>query len=233
VLVPPFEKHSGHRVKTVAVGTGQALKLGAEGNADVVLVHAPDLEREYERAGTLIDRRRVMHNDFVLVGPPSDPARVRALKLAIAAIAMKQIGEARAPFISRGDNSGTYIRERALWKDAGVVPRGDWYVESGQGMGATLVIASEKRAYTLTDRGTLLALAKRVDLVIVLEGDPTLQNVYHVMRPNPERLPRVNVVGGTAFADFLVSPAAQAVIRTFGVDRYGQPLFFPDAGAVD
>ena len=230
VLVPMFEKQTGYRVKTVAVGTGNALRMAAEGNADVVLVHAPPLEIDYLQKGTLIDRRLVMHNDFVLVGPPSDPARVRGLKLRLAAIAFRQIAETKTPFVSRSDQSGTHVKELALWKEAGVVPRGEWYIESGQGMGATLTMASEKRAYTLTDRGTYLAFARRVELAIVLEGDAPLLNVYHVMRPDPAKFPRINAAGGKSFADFLVSPEAQAAIRTFGVDRYGAPLFFPNAG---
>ncbi len=230
VLVPMFEKQTGYRVKTVAVGTGNALRMAAEGNADVVLVHAPDLEIDYLKKGTLIDRRLVMHNDFVLVGPPNDPARARGLKLRLAAIAFRQIAETKSPFVSRGDQSGTHVKELALWKEAGVVERGDWYIESGQGMGATLTMASEKRAYTLTDRGTYLAFARRVELAIVLEGDAPLLNVYHVMRPEPAKFPRINATGGKSFADFLVSPEAQAAIRIFGVDRYSAPLFFPDAG---
>ncbi len=228
VLVPMFEKATGYRVKTVAVGTGNALRMGADGNADVVLAHAPALEMEYLGKGLLMDRRLVMHNDFVLAGPPGDPARVRGLTLA--AMAFRQIAETRSPFVSRGDGSGTHAKELALWKDAGVLPRGPWYVESGQGMGATLTIASEKRAYTLTDRGTYLAFAKRVELAIVLEGDAPLLNVYHVLQPDPAKFRRINAAGGRAFADFLVSPAAQAAIATFGVERYGAPLFFPDAG---
>jgi tungstate transport system substrate-binding protein len=225
-----FERAGGYRVKTVAVGTGQALRLGAEGNADVVLIHAPALELDYVKKGLFTDRRLVMHNDFVIAGPPGDPARVRGLKLRLAALAFKQIAATTSPFVSRGDESGTHVKERALWKDAGVIPDGSWYIESGQGMGATLTIASEKGGYTLTDRATYLAFAKRLRLAIVLEGDAPLLNVYHVMRPDPAKLPRVNAAGGTAFADFLVSPAAQAAIAAFGVDRYGAALFFPDAG---
>lgn len=228
VLVPMFENATGHRVKTVAVGTGNALRMAGDGNADVVLAHAPALELEYVKQGRLIDRRLVMHNDFVLVGRPDDPARIRGLKLA--ALAFRQIAETKSPFVSRGDDSGTHATERALWKDAGVSPGGSWYIESGQGMGATLTIASEKRAYTLTDRATYLAFAKRVRLAIVLEGDAPLLNVYHVLRPDPAKLPLVNAAGGAAFADFLVSPAAQAAIATFGIERYGARLFFPDAG---
>ncbi len=230
VLVPAFERETGYRVKTVAVGTGNALRLGSEGNADVVLVHAPDLELEYVKKGALIDRRLVMHNDFVLVGPPDDPAGIRRLAPPLAAIAFRRIAQTSSRFVSRGDNSGTHIMETALWKRAGITPGGEWYVESGQGMGATLTIASERRAYSLTDRGTYLAFRKRVELAIVLEGDAPLLNVYHVLRPDPVKFPRVNVVGGRALEDFLVSPAARSVIGTFGVEKYGSPLFVPDAG---
>jgi len=230
LLVPLFERRTGYPVRTVAVGTGAALRLGADGDADVVLVHAPALEREYLGTGALIDRRLVMHNDFVLAGPPADPAGIRRRPAGKAASALGQIARTGSRFVSRGDRSGTHLKEQALWKAAGVVPGGDWYLESGQGMGATLTIASEKRAYTLTDRGTYLAFRRRLELGIVLEGDPALANVYHVLRPDPVRVPRVNVAGGRALEDFLVSPAAQAAIETFGVETHGAPLFFPDAG---
>jgi len=228
ILVPLFEKETGYRVKTIAVGTGSALKMGDQGNADVVLVHAPALELEFLRKGSLIDRRFVMHNDFVLVGPPTDLARVRGLRSA--AEALRRIAAAGSPFASRGDNSGTHIKERALWDAVGVAPHGRWYIESGQGMGATLTLASEKRAYTLTDRGTYLAFKRRVELEILVEGDAPLLNLYHVMRPDPTRFSRVNVAGGKAFVDFMVSPGVQAAIESFGVQQYGSPLFFPDAG---
>lgn len=228
VLVPRFEQKTGYTVKTIAVGTGQALALGNRGEADVVLVHAPELALEYLRKGNLINRRLVMHNDFLLVGPPDDPAGVRGVKKA--AEALKKIAEGHATFVSRGDNSGTHNKERALWKAAGVTPKGRWYIESGQGMGATLTIASEKGACALTDRATYLAFKKRVHLAVLLEGDAPLLNVYHVMEVSPARLPRVNAAAGKAFADFMVSPEAQAVIKSFGVAQYGRPLFFPDAG---
>ena len=228
VLVPLFEKKGGYTVKTIAVGTGQSLALGARGEADVVLVHAPTLEREYLAKGTLVNRRLVMHNDFVLVGPPDDPAGIKGGKAAAAAFG--KIAERGSRFVSRGDNSGTHSKERALWKAAGIAPKGGWYVESGQGMGATLTIASEKGAYTLTDRASYLAFKKRIRLAVLLEGDTPLLNIYHVMEVNPARHPKVNAAGGKAFADFMVSPEAQAVIRTFGVEKYGEPLFFPDAG---
>lgn len=228
VLVPMFEKQTGYTVKTIAVGTGQALTMGDRGEADVVLVHAPKLELKYIDKGTLINRRLVMHNDFIIVGPSSDLAGIKGVKNA--AEAFGRIAGREAGFVSRGDNSGTHNKERALWKAAAVEPKGRWYVESGQGMGATLTIASEKRAYTLTDRATYLAFAKRVQLAIVLEGDAPLLNIYHVMEVNPAKHPKINAAGGKAFADFMVAPATQDVIRTFGADKYGRPLFFPDAG---
>lgn len=228
VLVPRFEKKTGYTVKTIAVGTGQSLALGDRGEADVVLVHAPKLELEYLAKENLINRRLVMHNDFTLVGPPADPAGIKGLKKA--AEAVRKIAQRGARFVSRGDNSGTHNTERSLWKVAGIVPKGSWYIESGQGMGATLTIASEKGAYTLADRATYLAFQKRIQLAILLEGDAPLLNIYHVMQVNPARHRKVNAAGGKALADFLVSPEAQEVIRAFGVEKYGQPLFFPDAG---
>ncbi|MBI4562515.1 MAG: substrate-binding domain-containing protein [Candidatus Rokubacteria bacterium] len=228
LLVPLFERKTGYTVKTIAVGTGQSLALADRGEADVVLAHAPELELQYLGRGNLINRRLVMHNDFILVGPAADPAGIKGLRQA--ADALKKISGHGARFVSRGDNSGTHARERALWQAAGITPRGAWYMESGQGMGATLTIASEKGAYALTDRATYLAFSKRVQLAILLEGDRPLLNLYHVMEVRGTRHPRVNAAGGKAFADFLVSAEAQAVIKTFGIEKYGQPLFFPDAG---
>jgi len=228
VLVPLFEQKTGYTVKPIAVGTGQALRMAARGDADVVLVHAPELERKYVAERALVNRRLVMHNDFVLVGPPDDRAGIR--RVTTVAEAMRRIAGAKARFVSRGDDSGTHAKERALWQAAGVVPRGSWYIESGQGMGATLTIADEKGAYTLTDRASYLAFRKRLGLAVLLEGDAPLLNVYHVMEVNPARHPRVNAAGGRAFAEFLVSPAAQEAIRRFGVEQYGEPLFLPDAG---
>ncbi len=227
-LVPLFEKKTGYTVKTIAVGTGQALALGDRGEADVVLVHAPKLELDYLAKGNLINRRLVMHNDFVLVGPRGDPAGIKGTNKA--AEALKKIAERQSRFVSRGDHSGTHNTERFLWKTAGIAPTGSWYIESGQGMGATLTIASEKGAYTLTDRATYLAFKKRIQLAILLEGDAPLLNIYHLMEVNPARYLKVNAAGGKAFADFMVSPEARAVIKGFGVEKYGEPLFFPDAG---
>ena len=229
VLVPLFEQKTGYTVKTIAVGTGQALALAARGEADVVLAHAPSLEKKYVADGKMLDRRLVMYNDFVIIGPADDPARIKGMKKA--ADAMKAIASTGSRFVSRGDNSGTHVLEKSLWKLAGVEPQGAWYIEAGQGMGATLGIADDRKAYTLTDRGTYLAFQKRVRLPILVEGDKPLLNIYSVMRVNPSNGPRINSAGGAAFAEFVLSPETQAVIKTFGVEKYGQPLFVPVAGA--
>jgi tungstate transport system substrate-binding protein len=228
VLVPLFEKQTGYTVKTISVGTGQALALAAKGEADVCLVHAPDSEKKYVADGLLLNRRLVMHNDFLIVGPAADPAKVKGMKSAVET--MRRIAEAKATFVSRGDNSGTNQLEKKLWREAKIEPAGAWYLQSGQGMGATLTITSEKQAYTLTDRATYLAFKKRVQLDPMVERDRILLNIYSVMEANPAKFPRVNVAGGKAFADFMVANETQEVIRTYGVDKFGQPLFFPDAG---
>jgi tungstate transport system substrate-binding protein len=228
VLVPLFEKKTAYSVKTISVGTGQALALAAKGEADVVLVHAPSLEKKYVAAGKLSNRRLVMYNDFILIGPASDPAKIKSTKSAIEAL--KLIAGSRSRFVSRGDNSGTHNLEKSLWKQAGVEPKGDWYIESGQGMGATLGIANDRNGYTITDRATYLAFQRRVTLAVLLQGDKPLLNVYSVMEVNPANGPRINVPGGKAFADFMVAPETQAVIKSFGVEKYGQPLFVPIAG---
>jgi tungstate transport system substrate-binding protein len=228
VLVPLFEKTTGYTVKTVSIGTGQALALAARGEADVALVHAPSLEKQYVADGKMLNRRLVMYNDFVLIGPADDPAKIKGM--AKAAVALRRIAETQSRFVSRGDKSGTHLLEMALWKQAGVEPKGSWYLESGQGMGQTLGIADERAAYALTDRATFLAFQRRLTLPILVEKDRPLLNVYSVMEVNPANGPRVNVVGGKAFADFMVSPEAQAAIKSFGLSKYGQPLFVPIAG---
>ena len=228
VLVPLFEKQTGYSVKTISVGTGQALTLAAKGDADVALVHAPSLEKQYVAEGKLINRRLVMYNDFVIIGPKDDPAKIKSAKTAVAAL--KLIEQAKSRFVSRGDNSGTHNLEKSLWKEAGIEPKGAWYIESGQGMGATLGIANERNAYAITDRGTYLALGKRVNLPILVEGDRLLLNIYSVMEVNPANGPRINTTGGKAFADFMVAPRTQSVIKSFGMEKFGQPLFVPVAG---
>lgn len=231
VLIPLFEAESGYTVQTVAVGSGQAMKMGEEGNADVLLVHAPAAEVTFMQNGFGKDRALVMHNDFIIVGPASDPAGVKGMA---AVDALKAVNVRGAEFISRGDDSGTHKKEMNLWKQAALDPKGQaWYLESGQGMGATLTIASEKGAYTLTDRATYLAARDDLQLEILVEGDETLLNVYHVITVNPEKWEKVNYEGALAFLRFLIAPSTQEIIGQFGVDRFGQPLFFPDANKTD
>ncbi|HEX2483626.1 MAG TPA: substrate-binding domain-containing protein [Methylomirabilota bacterium] len=228
VLVPMFEKQTGYSVKTISVGTGQALALAARGEADVTLAHAPTLEKKYVDEGKMQNRRLVMYNDFIIIGPAEDPAKIKGLSKATDAL--KRIAETQSRFVSRGDKSGTHNLELALWKQAGIEPKGSWYIESGQGMGQTLGIANERAGYTITDRATFLAFQKRITLPILVEKDRPLLNIYSVMEVNPANGPRVNPAGGKAFAEFMLAPETQAVIKTFGVDKYGQPLFVPIGG---
>lgn len=229
VLIPLFEKESGYFIKTIAVGSGQAMAMGKKGEADVLLVHSPDDEKKFMAEVFGINRRLVMHNDFVVVGPASDPARVRDAKSSTDAV--RRISQAGALFLSRGDNSGTHAKEKKLWKGAGINPEGQkWYQQTGLGMGETLNVAAEKKGYTLADRGTYLALRKTLGLAILSEGDPQLLNIYHVIEVNPAKWPKVNAAGAKAFADFMVSKKVQGIIGTFGVEKFGAPLFFPDAG---
>ena len=232
-LLPVFERRTGLKVKVIAVGSGQALEMGRRGDADVVLAHAPDAERALADSGYFLRRRLVMHNDFLLVGPASDPAGLRGMNDAVAA--MRRIAERRGLFVSRGDRSGTHLLEQRLWRLAGIrLPsEGEWYVESGQGMAATLQMTDQKRAYTISDRATYLAWRDKLQLVPLTEGDTLLYNVYHVMEVNSRNAPRLNVAGGRALADFFVSPEAQALIAQFGRSRFGQSLFVPDAGKPD
>jgi tungstate transport system substrate-binding protein len=230
VLIPDFEKKTGYKVKTSAVGTGAALAIGARGDADVVLVHAPSLEADFMAQGNGARRLFVMHNDFIVVGPPSDPAKIKGKQVLDA---LKALAAAQATFISRGDNSGTDVLEKSLWKQAGITPAKPWYVEAATGMGQTLQIASEKNAYTITDRSTYLAQKSHLQLDIVNGGDPPLLNYYHVITVSPTKFPKVNNAGANAFADYLVHPDTQKIIAAFGLDKYGQQLFFPDAGKPD
>lgn len=232
VLLPLFTQETGYKVKPIAVGSGQALALGERGEADVLLAHAPDAEARFMSAGHGTERRLVMHNDFVLVGPRDDPAGAKGSSNAPSALA--RVAQTQSVFTSRGDNSGTHELEKKLWKQAGIAPSGKpWYQETGQGMGATLNIASEKKGYTLTDRATYLANRQILDLGILLEGDPSLYNVYHVILVDAGKSSRINAEGARAFADFLVSQTTQSVIGSFGKERFGQALFVPDAGKAD
>lgn len=229
VLLPIFEKKTGYFVKTIAVGSGQAMAMGQKGEADVMLVHSPDAEKKFVAGGNGINRRLVMHNDFIIVGPPSDPARIKGTKSA--ADAFKKIAAASQLFVSRGDNSGTHATEKKIWKATALKYEGQkWYQQTGLGMGQTLSVAAEKKAYTLADRGTYLAVKKNLGLNILVEGDAILLNIYHVIEVNPAKWPKANAAGARAFADFMVSKETQGIIRTFGVKKFGSPLFFPDAG---
>jgi tungstate transport system substrate-binding protein len=228
-LLPRFEKSTGYFVKTISVGSGQAMKMGEKGEADVLLVHSPDAEKKFVEQGFGVNRRLVMHNDFIILGPASDPAKIKGEKSAKEAL--KKIAAANALFMSRGDNSGTHALEKKLWKATGLKYEGNkWYQQTGLGMGQTLNVAAEKNGYTIADRGTYLAVKKNLGLDILVEGDASLLNIYHVIQVNPAKWPKVNAAGAKAFADFMVSKKTQAIIKTYGVKKYGSPLFFPDAG---
>ena len=233
VLIPLFEQQTGFTVQTVAVGSGQAMEMGQNGDADVLLVHSPSAEKTFMSDGFGKDRALIMHNDFVIVGPADDPAKIKGLG---PADAFKAIDAAKAPFVARADKSGTSTKELGIWAKTDVNPaeaKPAWYIETGQGMGASLTIASEKSAYTLTDRATFLANKDALQLEILVEGDKTLLNVYHVITVNPDKWPKVNYDGATAFMKFMADPATQELISTFGVEKFGQPLFFPDADKTD
>ena len=233
VLILLFEAQTGFTVQTVAVGSGQAMTMGQEGNADVLLVHSPSAEKTFMDEGWGKDRALIMHNDFIIVGPADDPAKIKGLG---PADAFKAVATAEAPFVARADNSGTSTKELGIWAKTDVNPaesKPTWYIETGQGMGPSLTIASEKAAYTLTDRATYLANKDALQLEILVEGDKTLLNVYHVITVNTEKWSKVNYDGATAFLKFMTDPATQEVIGQFGVDKFGQPLFFPDADKTD
>jgi tungstate transport system substrate-binding protein len=227
VLVPRFEQESGIEIKVIAIGTGAALRMAATGDADAVLVHAPETEKRYVEAHDLIEGRLIMHNDYVIVGPPTDPAGVG--KVTSVADAMRAIAQ-RGVFISRGDDSGTHQQELTMWATAAIDPRSvGRREETGQGMGATLNVADQKRGYTLTDRGTYLSLRKRLDLIILVQSDQSLRNVYHAYLVNPAKHPGIKATAARRFIDFLVSAATQRMIGDFKRQEYGEPLFFPDA----
>jgi tungstate transport system substrate-binding protein len=227
-MVPDFEQRTGYTVQTIAVGSGEAMKMGQECNADVLLVHSPSAEKDFMSSNYGSDRRLVMHNDFIIVGPFADQAGIKSAATSVEAFT--KIADTQSKFISRGDKSGTNSKELAIWKSANITPEGDWYVESGQGMGTTLTIASEQEAYTLTDRATYLANKANYQLEILSEGDTALLNIYHVIVVNPANCPTVNNAGAIAFADYIVSPEAQTLVGGFGVEKFGAPLFTPDAG---
>ena len=226
-LTEAFEKKTGVKVKTIVAGSGDILKQGARGEGDVLLTHSPAAEKEWMKQGHGLSRRLVMYNDFVVIGPPEDPAGVKGLS---ASEALKRIAEKQAVFVSRGDQSGTHVRELAMWKRAGIDPKGQsWYRETGQGQGLTMEVAMQQHGYAFTDRGTYLVHAKRLGLPILVEGDPALFNIYHVMPVDSAKFPKVNAAAGKAFADYLLSPEGQQRIAEFGKAEYGRSLFMPAA----
>ena len=225
--VPMFEAENPYSVKVIAVGSGQAMEMGRSGECDVMLVHSPAEEEKMVADGYAVDRKAVMHNNFLVVGPASDPAGVKGATSAVEAF--KKIAEAQWPFASRGDGSGTHARELKVWKEAGIEPQGAWYVETGKGMADTLRVASERKAYTLTDDATYLKLKEELELEALYGGDPVLYNNYHVMNVNPDKYPDVDYEGAQAFNAFCTSPQAQEFLLAYGADRFGRPLFEPDA----
>jgi tungstate transport system substrate-binding protein len=239
VLIPIFESETGYTIKPIYVGTGASIQMGQEGNADVVLVHSPVLEKPFMDSGAGINRTLVMHNDFIIVGPPSDPAGIKGMTSA--PDAFQKIADAQVNFYSRGDKSGTDTAEKAIWNSIGITVADNstsnpsWYIEGGTGTGmlALCRIASEKGGYTMTDRATYLANQSVLTLDIMVQGDPGLLNIYHVIEVNPEMFPKVNSQGAEAFIKFMVSKEAQDIIASFGVEQYGQPLFFADAGKTE
>ncbi len=231
ILVPMFERQSGVKVKVVAVGTGQALQLGRRGDADVLLVHDPAAEEKFVAEGYGVERREVMYNDFVLVGPTDDPAQIKGEKTVAEAFA--RIAGKRSPFVSRADESGTHQKEKQIWRRTKMEPRGDWYVRAGAGMGQVLRMADQKRAYTLSDRATYLAQRQGIDLDILWQGGPLLVNRYSVIVVSPEKHAHAHHHAARKFSDFLLSPEGQKAVADFGKDRYGQPLFFAGAPGKD
>ncbi len=239
VLIPLFQQQTGYVMKPVYVGSGQAMAMGQQGQADVLLVHSPASEVKFMQDGYGSSRRIVMHNDFIFVGPASDPAGIKGMIKATDAL--KKISDAKIDFYSRGDNSGTDQLEKSLWAKTGITVKDGstsnpaWYKEANLGMGDLLRVVSEKQSYTISDRATYLNNKKTISLEILLEGDPLLLNIYHVIQINPDKFPnvKINVEGAKAFADFMVSDATQKIIGQYGLDKYGSPLFFPDAGKTE
>lgn len=229
-LIPAFEKVSVYKVKVIAVGSGEAIKLGVKGEADVLLVHSRKAEDQFVADGYGINRKDVMHNDFIIVGPESDPAKIKGMESA--AEAFKAIADSGSIFLSRADDSGTHKKELSIWEKAQVKPAGDWYIETGQGMGETLIIAQEKQGYTLTDNATWFATKSSPgsSLVELVKGDKALYNPYGVIAVNPDKHPnlKINYKGATAFIDFITGGQGQKIIKEFGVAEYGKPLYYPD-----
>ncbi len=234
LLIPMFQQQTGYQVKTVAVGSGAAIAMGQQGQADVLLVHMPDSELQLIASGAGINRRLVMHNDFVIVGPTSDPASIKGMTDPVTA--MKKIADTKSLFVSRDDASGTNGYELGLWAQLGIAAKGQsWWISTGQAMGATLIIASEKNGYTISDRGTYLTFAnsKAIVSALMVQNPTVMVNPYHVIQVNPAMFSGINAAGAQAFSDFMVAPATQAAIGAFGTITYGQALFIPDGGKTE
>ena len=225
VILPPFDKKFNIKVAVIAVGTGKAIKLGENGDVDLILVHAPHAEEKFIKEGHGVNRRKVMHNDFIILGPQNDPAKISGIKSA--SQAFKNISSTGATFISRGDDSGTHKKEKEIWEKSGLSPEEKWYLEAGQGMGTVLQMAHEKKGYTLSDRGTYLAYKSKIDLIILSEGDSDLHNPYGVIAVNPQKYPKTNYVKAMALIGWLTSPECQRMISEFKKEE--EVLFYPDA----
>ncbi|WP_375514159.1 substrate-binding domain-containing protein [uncultured Nostoc sp.] len=230
-LVPAIEKKTGYTLKKVAVGTGQALALAEKGEVDALFVNSPKAERKVLAGGAVTNRHLVMHNDFVIVGPDTDKAKIRGKKSAVEAFSL--IAKNQALFISRGDDSGTNKLEKDLWQQAKVTPSGSWYQQTGSGMGQTLQVANQKLGYTLADRATYIFQKKNLSLPVLVQGDKKLLNLYHVMEVNSQKFPRVNSAGAKAFINYVLSPEGQTLIAAHGKKEFKQPLFYVDAGKTE
>lgn len=227
-ILPDFTEKTGIEVKVVAVGTGKALQMGRDGEADVLLVHAKPSEEEFVADGHGIERFDVMYNDFVIIGPDADPADLRSSGTEVVP-SFEKIAKQEATFVSRGDDSGTHKKEKSLWAAADITPEGDYYVSAGKGMGDVIQMAEELQAYTMSDRATYLSMSENIDLKVVVEGDPILFNQYGVIAVNPDKNDQINHAGANAFIEWLLSAETQEMISGFGVEKFGQPLFVPNA----
>ncbi|MCF6460355.1 substrate-binding domain-containing protein [Clostridium sp. Cult3] len=228
-LLPIFKDETGIEVKVIAVGTGKALQMGKDGEADILLVHAKESEEEFVAEGHGLERHDVMYNDFILVGPGDDPLNLKVEHPNDILEGLKILAETETEFVSRGDDSGTHKKELSIWKEAGIEPEGDWYISAGSGMGDVLKIADEKRAYTITDRGTYLSMKDDLDLDIIIEGDENLFNQYGIIPVNPEKNDKINAEDAKTFMEWMLSDKTQELIGEFGVEEYGMPLFIPNA----
>ncbi|MEH2357407.1 substrate-binding domain-containing protein [Nostoc sp.] len=230
-LVPAIENKTGYKLKKVAVGTGQALAMAEKGEVDALFVNSPKAEGKVLSGGAVINRHLVMHNDFVIVGPDADKAKIRGKKNAVEAFSL--IAKNQALFVSRGDDSGTNKLEKDLWKQANITPSGSWYQQTGSGMAQTLQVANQKLGYTLADRATYIFQKKNLSLPILVQGDKKLLNLYHVMEVNSQKFPKVNSAGAKAFINFVLSPEGQTIIAAHGKKEFKQPLFYVDAGKTE